>query len=72
VEQSSPRTIYSARPEATPEVELSVLASIYKLILNSANKNAAGVTSTNGDDAMKGSKRDRATNHSTAKPTGHL
>jgi hypothetical protein len=66
VEQSSPRTVYSSRPDATPDVETSVLASIYKLVLTSANKHAAGVTSTNGGDEKERSKNDSlASNHST-------
>jgi hypothetical protein len=35
-----------------------VLASIYRLALDSANKNAAGVVSTNGGDAKERSKDD--------------
>ena len=56
----SPTVSYAPRPDATQEAELNVLASVYRFILDSrAKKNAAGVTSTNGDDA-KGSKHDRA------------
>ncbi len=52
--------IYIPRPDATQEAELNALASVYNFILDCrAKKNAAGVTSTNGDDA-KGSKHDRA------------
>jgi hypothetical protein len=58
---SSSRITYAPRPDATPEAELPVLAAVYKICLEShAKKNAAGMTSTNGDDAMKGSKNDRA------------
>jgi hypothetical protein len=58
---SAPRISYIPRPDATPEAELNVLASVYRFILNCrAKENAAGVTSTNGDDA-KGSQHDRAT-----------
>jgi len=39
---------------------MTVLASIYRLALNSVDRNAPGVTITKGDDAMKGSKNDRA------------
>lgn len=35
-----------------------MLASIYRLALDSANKNAAGVVSTNGGDAKERSKDD--------------
>jgi hypothetical protein len=56
----SPTVSYTPRTGATQEAELNVLASVYRFILDSrAKKNAAGVTSTNGDDA-KGSQRDRA------------
>ena len=55
----TPRIVYRARDDATPEAELSTLANVYEYVLDSANKNAAGVTSTNGDDA-KGSQHDRA------------
>ena len=57
---SAPRVTYLPRPNSTQEAELNALASVYRFILDSsAKKNAAGVTSTNGDDA-KGSKHDRA------------
>ena len=51
---------YAPRVDATPEAEIATLAYIYKFVLDAANKNAAGVTSTNGDEAMKGSNDDRA------------
>jgi len=51
---------YAPRDDATPEAEIATLAYIYKFVFDAANKNAAGVTSTNGDDAMKGSNDDRA------------
>jgi len=57
---SSPRITYTPRPDATPEAEISTLANVYRLVLDTANRNAAGVSSTNGDDAMKGSRNDRA------------
>ena len=58
---SAPRITYVPRLNATQEAELNVLASVYRFILDHrAKKNAAGVTSTNSDDAMKGSKHDRA------------
>jgi hypothetical protein len=57
---SAPRITYVPRPDATQEAELNALASVYRFILDSsAKKNAAGVTSTNGDDA-KGFQHDRA------------
>jgi hypothetical protein len=46
---SNSHIIYIPRPDATQEAELNVLASVYRLILDSrAKKNAAGMTSTNG------------------------
>ena len=45
---SSPRITYAARQDATRETEMAVLASIYRLALNSAGRDAAGTTSTNG------------------------
>jgi len=57
---------YTPRPDATPEAELSALASVYRFIIDShANTNAAGVSSTNGDDAERG-LNDSASNDSTA------
>jgi hypothetical protein len=49
----TPRIVYRARDDATPEAEISTLANIYRLVLDSANKNPADVTSTNGDDAER-------------------
>ena len=58
---SKPRIIYAARQDTTPKDELNALATVYRILLDSrANRNAAGVPSTNGDDAMKGSQNDRA------------
>jgi hypothetical protein len=63
---SAPRITYLPRPDATQEAELNALASVYRFILDSsAKKNAAGVTSTNGDDAERG-LNDSASNDSTA------
>jgi len=45
---SSARIAYSQHPDATPETELSALANVYRFVLDSAKKNAAGVSSTNG------------------------
>jgi len=56
---------YTPRPDATPEAELSALASVYRFIIDShANTNAAGVRSTNGDDAER-DLSDSASNDST-------
>jgi hypothetical protein len=57
---SAPRISYIPHPDATQEAELNALASVYRFILNCcAKQNAAGVTTTDGDDA-KGSQHDRA------------
>ena len=64
--QSLPNITYAPRPNASPEAELSALASVYRFIIDShANTNAAGVSSTNGDDAER-SPSDSASNDSTA------
>jgi hypothetical protein len=54
---SNPSIIYVPRPDATPEAELDTLASVYAFVLRCGEarraeekKNAAGVTSTDGDD----------------------
>jgi hypothetical protein len=61
----SPTVSYASRPDATQEAELNALASVYRFILHSsAKKNAAGVSSTNGDDAER-DLNDSASNHST-------
>jgi hypothetical protein len=41
------RITYVPRPDTSPETELSALCNVYKLIIDHANKNAAGMTSTN-------------------------
>ena len=61
----SPYITYTPRSDATHEAEISTLANVYRFVLDSANKNAAGVTSTNGDDAER-NLSDSASNHSTA------
>jgi hypothetical protein len=40
-----PGITYAVRPDATAQAELSALANVYRYVLN---KNAAGMTSTNG------------------------
>ena len=52
---SNPRLSYSPRPGATPEGELNALAAVYRIILENRKENATDVTSTDGDDAKKGS-----------------
>jgi hypothetical protein len=49
----STSTSYRAREDTTREKEIGVLASIFRLALDSANKNAAGVSSTNVDNAER-------------------
>jgi hypothetical protein len=49
---------YTPHPDSTAEAELSALASIYKFVLDSAHKNAAGRTSTNGGDEKERSRND--------------
>ena len=61
---SRPSISYAARQDTTRENEIAVLASIYKLVLDSANRNAAGVTSINGNDA-EGDLSDCASKDST-------
>ena len=57
---------YAPRPDATAEAEVAALSHIYKLLLDRhAHKNAAGVPSTNGDNARKESNHARANTNST-------
>jgi hypothetical protein len=49
----STSTSYRARADTTREKEIGVQASIFRLALDSADKNAAGVSSTNGDNAER-------------------
>jgi hypothetical protein len=55
---SRPTISYTARQDATRGTEMAVLASIYRLVLDSANRNAAGAVSTNGGDATERPKDD--------------
>ena len=55
---SSLRIIYARHSDSTREAEASAVANIYRLVLDSAHKNAAGVTSTNGGDAKERSEDD--------------
>jgi hypothetical protein len=64
-----PTITYTARSDVTPELELNALASIYKLCLSScANRNAAGGTSTNGDDAKERSRHDSSARNIIQEP----
>ncbi len=50
----------SARPNSTPERETAALAAVYRFVLACHAKKKAAPTSR-PEDAMKGSKDDRAT-----------
>ncbi len=58
--QLKARVTYSVRPGATPDAELSALSAVYKFILRCASKRDRSLTS-GPNDAMKGSRHDRAT-----------
>jgi hypothetical protein len=63
---NSAHITYVPRPDTSPEAELSALCNVYKLIIDHANKNAAGMTSTNGGDEKERSRNvSLASNHST-------
>jgi hypothetical protein len=50
----APRVAYRSRTDATREGEANALGAIYRFVLDChAKRNAAGVTSTNGDDAKE-------------------
>jgi len=49
---------YAQHADATPKAELGALASVYRFVLDSAQKNAAGRTSTNGGDEKERSRND--------------
>jgi len=62
---SCPEVVYHMRPDATPEAELDALSAVYRFILDCHAKKEDRPTTSGPDDAMKGSKHDRATpNHS--------
>jgi hypothetical protein len=66
---SSPQITYTPRSDTTPEAEVSALAAVYRLVIDRAMQNAAGVSSTNGDDAKERSKDDSsATQKYTRRP----
>jgi hypothetical protein len=61
---SCPKGIYHTRPDATPESELSALATVYKFVLDShAKKNPAAGLSGQGDydGKAKGDSADEPT-----------
>ena len=43
-----PRITYAPRADTSQEAEIATLSNIYSFILRCADKNAAGMTSTNG------------------------
>jgi hypothetical protein len=42
-----PSITYTPR-STTPQAEIATLVNVYRFVLDSANRNAAGMTSTNG------------------------
>ena len=50
---SEPRISYTSRSDTTPESELSTLANVYRFVLDSAKKNAAGMTGSNGTNLRR-------------------
>jgi hypothetical protein len=63
----TPRIVYRARDEATPEAEVSALANIYRFVLDRTHKNAPAVTSTRGD-GTKGSRHEVRANKASIPP----
>jgi hypothetical protein len=59
---SSPRISYSARPDATPEAELSTLVNVYKFVLDCHAKKEAAPESR-PDDAKEINSVSRHNNH---------
>jgi hypothetical protein len=56
-----PAVTYSPRPDTTPEGELDALAAVYRFILDCHAKKMGRPATSGPNDAMKGSKHDRAT-----------
>jgi hypothetical protein len=50
---SSPQITYAPRNEASPQAELHALINIYRLVLDSAKKEAATSPVSRPDDARK-------------------
>jgi hypothetical protein len=44
---NSTRISYATRADTSPEEERNTLKNVYKLVIDSAKRNAAGMTSTN-------------------------
>ena len=47
---AEPCTTYATRADSTLETELDALTSLYSLAIRRYEENAAGMTSTDGDD----------------------
>lgn len=54
---SSPRTTYAPRQDATAEAEISVLANVYKFVLDCHAKKGDRLLDKSGPDDAKGSSR---------------
>ena len=55
---NSPTVVYRARPDTTPEAELSALTAVYKFILDCASKRDRSSTSSPGDTAIVRNKKE--------------
>jgi len=53
-----PSISYSARPDTTAESELSALANVYRLLLDSAKKRGRLLDKSGPDDAKERSEND--------------
>jgi len=60
---NSARIAYSQRPDTTPEAEVSVLASIYKLAISSHAKKRGRLLDKGGPDDGTEFKEDSANEH---------
>jgi hypothetical protein len=59
---NAPSITYTARPDTTPEGEVSALANVYAFILQCGEeKSAAGMSSTNGNAAKDSKHKVRPT-----------
>jgi hypothetical protein len=61
----SPRITYVARPNATPETELSALVAVYKFVLDCRAKKEAAPDNRPDDEKERTSDDSLASNHST-------
>jgi hypothetical protein len=59
---SSPQITYAPRNDASPEAELHALANLYRLVLDSAKKEAATSPVSRPDDARKDQDADTYSN----------